>query len=178
MKSKTNSKFAPLIAVIAAAVLWVVWLFLPGAEPIADTNGPDDISLNTLTDADLVADSFSSTAGLTTSTGRITLPGGWQIDDGVEISAKDLSGVVELLWANYLLPSDFDLEISSFSVTGGNARLVVINNGQIVAELHPGDDLVCHLEDLTGPTSLRLAVESAAFTLVFPTHSYDMFEHQ
>ena len=172
-----KNKFAPILAVIAAIALVVVYFLLPGVEPIEDTNGPDDFSLAVLTDADIVADSYSSTGGLTTSTGRVTLPGGWEISDGVEISAKELSGITELLWADYILPSDFYLEISSFTLESGNARLVVVNEGKIVAEIEPGTDIICRLDDLTGRTSLRLATESARFTLVLPTASYDSFEH-
>jgi hypothetical protein len=177
MNQTVKSKFAPLIAVVVAAVLFVIWMLMPGQEPIPDTNGPDDRTLCQLTEADICADSFSYTAGLRTSTGRTELPGGWIISDGMTFSAKELSGVVEILWADYLLPSDFYLEISHFSVEGGNARLVVINEGQIVAEIQPGDDILCRLDNLTGMTSLRLAVESAAFTLVIPSHIYDEFDH-
>lgn len=172
-----NNRFAPILALLAAIVIAVVYFLLPGAEPIADANGPDDRSLAVLTEADIVADSYSSTAGLTISTGRITLPGGWEISDGVEISARELSGVTELLRVDYILPSDFYLELSSFTVESGNLRLVVVNEGRIVAEIEPGTDIVCRLDDLTGYTSLRLAAESARFTLVLPNHIYDSFEH-
>ena len=166
-----------ILAVVVAIVLVVVYLLLPGMEPIEDMNGPDDFSLAVLTDEDICANSYSSTSGLRTATGAFTFPGGIQIGDGMKFYAKELSGITEILWDNYLLASDIYLDVSHFSVESGNARLVVVNEGKIVAEIEPGNDILIHLEDVTGKISLRLATESAKFTLVIPALTYDSFEH-
>ena len=159
--------------VFAAAVLFL--LFRPGQQ-IEDVNGSDDCSLATLTEADILADKRSFT-GLSKSTGRISLPGGWEINDGVKLSSDAFSGVADLLWADYILPSDFYLELSRFQVEGGNFRMVVVNNDEIIAEIQPGEDQIIRIDDITGPTSLRIAGESAAFTIVIPSIDYDSFEH-
>ena len=108
---------------------------------------------------------------------RIHLPGGWTISDGVELSAKKFSGVADILWADYILPSDFSLNLDHFSVTGGNFRMMVINEGEIIADIQPGDDISLLIEDLTGYTVVRIAGESAAFRIVLTEHEYDLFEH-
>ena len=160
-------------AIFAAAVLFL--LFMPGKQ-IEDTNGPDDSTLATLTDADLLADTLSCTS-YSTSTGRIRLPGGWELNDGVKFSSKEFSGVTDLMWVDYILPSDFYLELSNFQVNGGNFRMIVVNNDAIIADIQPGEDVICQIEGITGPTTLRIAGESADFTIVIPTHTYDLFEH-
>ena len=176
MKSSKKS-FPTILIVLVAAVVAAVWLMMPGIEHIEDANGPDDTSLATLTEADILADSIADTGFLSTHRGSIDLPGGWSIGSGVKISSDKLTGVTELLWADYLLPSDFYLNLSLFTVEEGNARLYVVNNDQIVAVLEPGEDVTCLLEDLTGRTAVRLVTESAAFTIVIPEIDYDSFEH-
>lgn len=177
MEKKSNSKFALPIAIIVTICIVVVWMMMPGQEPIADTNGPDDFSLNTLTDEDILASSITATSGLRISTGSITLPGGWEISDGINFSASDFSGVYELLWADYILPSDFHLELNGFTVESGNLKMVVINNDKIIAVIEPGDQVECLIEDITGLTRVRIAAESASFSFTIPQNNYDLFEH-
>lgn len=176
MKSSKKS-FPTILIVLIAAVIAAVWLMMPGIDPIEDVNGPDDTSLATLTEADILSDSIADKGSRTIYRGSIDLPNGWSIGSGVKISSDELSGVTEILWANYILPSDFYLEVSMFAVEAGNARLYIVNNDQIVAVLEPGEDMTCLLEDLTGRTAVRLATESADFTLVIPEIVYDSFEH-
>ena len=114
---------------------------------------------------------------LNRSTGRLVLPGGWEISSGVELSAKKFSGVTDILWADYILPSDFNLCMEHFSVTEGNFRMMVINEGKIIADVQPGDNIDLLIEDLTGPTYVRIAGESAAFRIVMSEFEYDFFEH-
>lgn len=120
---------------------------------------------------------LTCTGGPNSSIGRIQLPGGWTISDGVELYAKKFSGVADILWADYILPSDFSLNLDHFSVTGGNFRMMVINEGEIIADIQPGDDISLLIKDLTGYTVVRIAGESAAFQIVLTEHEYDLFEH-
>ena len=173
-ESKKNNPLLLIAAAIFAAVVLFL-LFMPGKQ-IEDTNGPDDYTLATLTDADLLADERSCTS-YSTSTGRISLPGGWELSDGIKFSSKEFSGVTDLMWVDYILPSDFYLELSRFQVEGGNFRMVVVNNDEIIADIQPGEDQIIRIDDITGSTCLRIAGESAAFTIVIPSIDYDSFEH-
>lgn len=175
-KQKNNPK--ALVAALVAVILLAVYFLLPGMEHIEDANGPADFSLATLTEDDILADSLTCTGGPNRSTGRIHLPGGWTISDGVELYSDQFSGVADLLWADYILPSDFSLDLDSFTVEGGNFRMVVINNGRIIAQIDPGTDIHCLIEDLTGYTVVRIAGESAAFRIVLSETAYDLFEHE
>ena len=173
-KAKGNPLFLIGISVLTLAV----YLFLfTGGDHIEDANGPDDYSLATLTDADILADSREFVGGPNRNTGRIYLPGGWELSDGVELYSEEFSGVADILWSDYILPSDFCLNIDSFTVTGGNFRMVVINNGQIIAEIEPGENIQCRIDGLTGYTVVRIAGESAAFSITMSEFEYDLFQH-
>ena len=179
MKNKNHTAQLPSWAVIPIVIVLIVgFFFLPKMEHIEDANGPDDHSLATLTEADILAKSLTCTGGPNRSTGRLTLPGGWTISDGVELSAKKFSGVTDILWADYILPSDFSLNLDHFSVTGGNFRMMVINEGKIIAEIEPGDDVDILIEDITGYTTVRIAGESAAFSIAMTELQYDLFQHE
>ena len=163
----------PIILIVIAG-----FLFMPKMEHIEDVNGPGDFTLATLTDADILARTLTCTGGPNKSTGRITLPGGWELSSGVKLSANKFSGVADILWADYLLPSDFELVMDHFSVESGNFRMMVINNGRIIADIQPGDSIDLLIEDLTGPTYVRIAGESAAFSIAMTETYYDWFDHE
>ncbi len=167
-----NWAVLPIILIVIAG-----FLFLPKMEHIADTNGPDDFALATLTEADILAGSRTCTGGPNRTTGRISLPGGWELSDGVKLDAEKFSGVADILWADYILPSDFQLTLDRFTVEGGNFRMMVVNNGQIIADIQPGEHVDILIEDITGPTFVRIAGESAAFTIAMTETQYDLFEH-
>ena len=162
----------PIIVIVIAG-----FLFLPKMDHIEDLNGPDDFSLATLTETDLLAKELTCTGGPNTSTGRISQPGGWELSGGVKLYAEKFSGITDILWADYILPSDFHLMLDRFTVEGGNFRMMVINNGRIIADIQPGDNVDVLIEDLTGPTFVRIAGESAAFAIVMTETQYDLFEH-
>lgn len=177
MKNKQKNNPLLLIGLVILGVA-VFFLFFNGMEQIEDVNGPDDYSLATLTDADILANTLQSVGGPKRTTGRLTLPSGWALSDGVELWSDEFSGVAEILWAEYILPSDFCLDLSSFTVESGNFRMVVINNGEIIAEIQPGEDVQCLIEGLTGTTAVRIAGESAAFSITMTETNYDLFEHE
>ena len=167
-----NWAVIPIILVVIAG-----FLFMPKMEHIEDTSGPDTFALATLTEDDILATTLTCTGGPNYSTGRLELPGGWELSSGVKLYSDKFSGVADLLWADYILPSDFSLSLDHFSVESGNFRMVVINNGQIIADIQPGDHVEILIEDITGPTYVRIAGESAAFTIAMTEIEYDMFEH-
>ena len=167
-----NWAVIPIILVVIAG-----FLFMPKMEHIPDTNGPDDLTLATLTEVDILARELTCTGGPNHSAGRISLPGGWELSSGVKLTADKFSGITDILWADYILPSDLTLTLDHFRVEGGNFRMMVINNGQIIADILPGDHVEVLIEDITGPTYIRIAGESAAFTIAMTETEYDLFEH-
>lgn len=162
----------PIILIVIAG-----FLFFPKMDHIADANGPDDFTLATLTEADLLAKSLTCTGGPNSAVGHFSLPGGWELSGGVKLYSDKFSGVTDILWADYILPSDFTLHLDHFSVEGGNFRMMVVNNGKIIADIQPGDNMDILIEDLTGYTTVRIAGESAAFTIAMTEMQYDLFEH-
>ena len=178
MENKHKSKLPGWAVIPIVVVLVVSFLFLPKMEHIADTNGAENFSLATLTEEDILAKSLTCTGGPNRSTGHLSLPGGWEISSGVELYAKKFSGVTDILWADYILPSDFSLSLDHFSVTGGNFRMMVINEGKIIADIQPGDHVDILIEDITGYTTVRIAGESAAFSIAMTELQYDLFQHE
>lgn len=158
------------IAVIAFAAVGCFWIFGSGLEHIPDTNGPEDYSLTTITDENIIKQDLGSIGGPTISQSIL-------FGDGYEFSAKKFTGVYEILYDNFIGKSDFVLDLTNFVVTEGNVRLVVIHNDQIVAELTPDMFVEYRLEDITGTVSLRIAGESAAFSFFMSGHDYNFHSH-
>lgn len=179
MGNKKNTQPLPKWAVIPVILVLIVgFFFLPKMEHIEDINGTADFSLATLTEADILSNTLTCTGGPNRTTGRLTLPGGWELSNGVELSAKKFSGIADILWADYILPSDFCLNLDHFSVTEGNFRMMVINEGKIIADIQPGDDVNVLIENLTGYTVVRIAGESAAFSIIMSEFDYDLYQHE
>jgi uncharacterized protein (AIM24 family) len=97
--------------------------------------------------------------------------------DVYEFSAEKFTGVYEILYDNYFGPSDFELNLTNYEIRGGNFRLVVVHNDEIVAELEPDMFVDYLLEDVTGTVSLRIAGESASFKFYIDDIDYEMHSH-
>ena len=170
---KLNEKAKKLlttVAVMALVIVAGVWILLNGPEHIEDTNGPIDFSLQTITDQQVIDNSFGSVGGPKISRSLF-------LGSTVEFSADKFTGVYEILYDNFLLPSDFTLSITSFVVSGGNFQLVVVHDGEIVATLEPDMFVDYRLEDVTGYVSLRIVGESAAFSFSMSEFDYDFHSH-
>lgn len=171
---KLNAKTKRILVWVGAALLMVVWVAMMLLNPtkhIEDTNGPDDVSLQTITQDQIIHRSIGSVGGPAISTS--TLAG-----DAVTISAKKFTGVYEILYDNYWLPSDFEVDLISFEVYGGNFQLVVVHEEEIVAVLEPGTFVHYRMDDIKGYVSLRLVGESAAFKITMSGYDYDMHTHE
>ena len=163
-------KILPGIAAVLLIVAGCIWMFGDGApSQITDTNGPDDFTLTTITDENIINRDIGSIGGPTISQGLI--------GDGYTFSAKEFSGVYEILYDNFIGKSDFQLDITNFVVTGGNFRMVVVHDDQIVAELTPDMFVEYRLEDIKGTVSLRIAGESASFSFFMANIDYNAHSH-
>lgn len=158
------------IAALVIAVVGGVWLFLGSPDHIADTNGPEDTSIQTITDVQIIDRSIGSVGGPTVSTSLLT--GGT-----VHFSADKFTGVYEILYDNYWGKSDFEVNLVDYQIHGGNFKIVVVHDEKIIAELEPGIFASYRLEDITGYISLRIVGESASFSFDMSQFEYDRHTH-
>ena len=159
-----------LVGVILFVVFVGGWILLTGPEHIEDTNGAENFTLQTITDQQIIDRSTGSVGGPQIS--RSTF-----IGDGVEFSAEKFTGVYEILYDNYILPSDFEVNLTSYEISGGNFKIVVVHEDSIVATLEPGTFVDYRLEDITGYISLRIVGESASFSFHMSSFDYDRHSH-
>lgn len=159
-----------LIVAVVFAIVGGVMLFLNRAEHIEDMNGADDFSLHTITEENIIKLDYGAVGGPTISWGS-----SW--DTTVEFSAKKYTGVTEIFYDNVIGKTDFYVNLASFEVTGGNFRMVVVCNDEIVATLEPGTNVEYCLKDATGYISLRIAGESASFNFTMSEYDYDSHSH-
>lgn len=171
---KLSPKLEKLFWVVLAVSVLVIcgWSFLTSdLEHIEDTNGEDNFALTTITDENIINMDIGALGGPNKSVGILT-------GDSIEFSADKYTGVTEILYDNFIGPSDFDLSLTNFGITGGNFRMVIVHDGEIVAELEPDMFVDYRLEDVTGTVSLRIAGESASFSFCISRFDYDMHSHQ
>lgn len=167
MKNIKNKLFVPviLIAVIIAGIM----LFNTDLEHIEDTNGADNFELQTITDEDIAKIEMGS-LNVGVSTNNIT--------NMNEISSSKFTGVYEVLYTNLIGKSDFLLNIYDFQVNGGNFKMVVVHDGEIVHTITPENAEEFLLEDISGTVSLVIAGESADFSFKMAKFEYDSFSHR
>ena len=168
--SEKAKKNLTLVCVVVFAAVVGAWLILGGTDHIEDTNGPEDFSLQTITDQQIIDRSIGSVGGPTIS--RSVLTG-----DAVEFSAEKFTGVYEILYDNFIGKSDFDLSLLNYEIRGGNFKIVVVHEDKIVATLEPDMFVDYRLEDISGYVSLRIVGESAAFTFAISEFDYDLHSH-
>ena len=148
-----KSRLLPLVLAL------VLLLSLGGCKKYEDTNGPDDYSLQTLTEADLVS---GKTGG--SSVGRVES----NVNDTHKLKIKTFNGVESL---QKFKRGDWQIELS-FQVTKGNARLYLCSGGEILHEFQVNRDnqyyaFTVDSEDV----SLRIAGEDCGFTLQYEVRS-------
>jgi len=165
LKNKFSLIFAIVFVVVAA-----VWFLNSDLEHIEDKNGPDDDSLTTITDENIIKMDMGALGGPNYKKGMLT-------GDTIEISAEKFTGVYEILYDNFIGTSDFVLNITSFDIQEGNFEMTVVHDDKIVARLEPGMFVDYLLEDVKGNVSLRIAGESAAFNFYMSEYDFDLHSH-
>ena len=169
LSEKTKKQLTLAGAAVFAIAVLAMTLF-GGIDHIEDTNGPEDFSLQTITDRQIVELSTGSIGGPAIT--RSSLLG-----STVEFSSKKYTGVSEILYDNFILPSDFVLDLTNFYVHEGNFQLVVVHEDEIVDVLEPDMFVEYRLENVTGYVSLRIVGESASFTFSMSEFDYDLHSH-
>ena len=127
-----------------------------GTRSYEDTNGEDDYSLQTITEADIIRGIGSSIfMSSTVRNNHVTV-----------CTARTMSGVAKLFELD-LNGEDLDLTVSC-SITKGNARLVLVINDEIVHDFGlKGMNQNFTLENVTGAVSLRIAGESTGYSIKY-----------
>lgn len=166
MNEKTK-KILTLVMAVGLVCVCAVWFFLDGIEHIEDTNGSHDFSLTTITDQDII-DATMGCMGFGRSTHALF--------DMVTFSSGKFTGVKEIMWTEVVYSTGVLLHIIDFEVTAGNFKMAVVNDGEIIRVIQPGEDLV-DLGAITGRVSLVIAGESADFTFSLPESDYNAYSH-
>ncbi len=169
LSEKTKKALLTVGAVVLIAVAGV-WFLFGGTGHIEDTNGADNFSLQAISDREIIDISTGSVGGPKIS--RSVLTG-----NTVEFSAEKFTGVYEILYDNFIGKSDFVLDITNYNIHGGNFKMVVVHNDEIVAELEPDMFVEYRLEDVKGYVSLRIAGESSSFTFSMSEFDYNYHSH-
>lgn len=170
---KLNEHAKKVLTIVGAIVFAVVvgaWFIFGGIDHIEDTNGADNFALQEITDENIINEDIGSIGGPKISRSMLT-------GATVEFSAEKFTGVYEILYDNYVLPSDFYLDLTAYEIYGGNFKLVVVHNDEIVAVLEPDLFVDYLLEDVTGTVSLKIAGESASFSFSMSQMDYDSHSH-
>lgn len=161
---KKKKEIGTLGIVVLAAVIAAVLLFGKTMDDIEDVNGPDNHTLATITEADIIAREMScstvpGTAHSKLSFGNITL------ESAIEFYSDKFSGLYEL--DNYYIfkGSDIYFDIWNFEVTEGNCQIFVVLEDTIIGVLNEGQEVTFH-QNVTESGNVRvvLAGESAAFS--------------
>ena len=164
------------IFAIALIIVYALWFFFDDSKHIEDTNGHDN-RLNTITEHD-IKDMTIPGKGLKYEKKQLSFAG---IESNTMTFYSDMySGIEEICYADYILPSDCTIEINDFKITAGNFRLVVVNEGVIIASIEPNNELTGStytFENIKGHISIRLVGESASFSLTLSQSTFDLFEH-
>ena len=124
-----------------------------------DTNGPDDFSLQTITDDDIIHLTLGASGMVYEETSLA------DVITSSEYHSKNFNGVERIYETTCLLPSDISVYIGHMDVKSGNFKLVAVNEDQIIHEFDPdafGETFL--FEDLKGSFSIIAAGESAAFS--------------
>lgn len=154
---KTSPKQNNLLYILIAVAVVVIcgYSFLNSdLKHIEDTNGPEDYTLTTITDENIIKQDMGA-LNVSKSTGLL--------NDGVTFKSDKFSGVYRVFQTNFFFDSDFLMDVAGFWVNSGNFRMCIINDGKIIATVEPGMFATCELSDLNGSFELVIAGESADF---------------
>ena len=154
---KTSPKQNNLLYILIAVAVVVIcgYSFLNSdLKHIEDTNGPEDYSLVTITDENIIKQDMGA-LNVKKSTGLL--------NDGVTFKSDKFTGVYRVFQTNFFFDSDFLMDVAGFWINSGNFRMCIVNDGKIIATVEPGMFATCELSDLNGSFELVIAGESADF---------------
>lgn len=153
-----NRKTGIIIFAIFIVALIAFFPNIGTTKEYKDTNGEDNYSLCKITDEDIIEGMDSSTLNIVTFD---------EVKNEYWYLGKLFNGSTTLGTANSLTSSN-TIEIQKFSVTNGNARLLILADDKIVHDFIPNESgQNFSLNNLEGEILLVVAGESANFEVVF-----------
>ncbi|MBE7000469.1 MAG: hypothetical protein E7428_09825 [Ruminococcaceae bacterium] len=175
MKLNLNPKIKNILWGIFAVVLlavFAIWMINdPPPEHIADTNGAEDFSLQTITEEDVVTMSMGSRGAISESEIKFNFEN-LSISNGKKYAANKFTGLHRLYNATILKGSDIYVSLAEFEIHKGNFAFYVVFDGEIVGRVEPGDDVTSEFllqnVEKTGSLEYIIAGESASFEFIAP----------
>lgn len=154
-KVKSNAKNGILgVGVIIIIIIAVAWFMLTGIKHIEDINGPDNYTLQQITDSNIINRDIGA-RGLDITTNNIT--------NVTTYSSKKFTGVEEIYGEN-IWGNRFEITINHARVDSGNFKIVLLEDDRIVHEFKLNELTQTYvLKNPDGYISLRIAGESADF---------------
>lgn len=133
---------------VFAIIILILCIVLVGCKSYEDTNGPDNYSLETITDEMIIKGTSSSSVGMISS--KKTNDG----DTTIKEKVKRFNGVRTL----YTLEKNTSYVLAlDASVTKGNARIIIVSDTEILA------DFLVNGEDQLIPIDTSIAGDSKVY---------------
>lgn len=143
--------------VIGLTVTCAVWFLFRGGitEHIPDTNGPDDFSLQTITDENIRK----------LNTGALGGGESWDSISNTTTYRSDKFSGVSVIHEKEIWTTGMTINVYNYIVEDGNFRLLVMVDDEILHEFIPNGDLIQTFElgAISGLFSIRIAGESADY---------------
>lgn len=133
-----------------------IWFLFGGGitEHITDTNGPDNFSLQSITDENI----------RTLDMGAL---GGSESSDSISTTTyhSDKFSGVSVIHQEQVRATGMTIKVYNYIVREGNFRLLVMVDDEILHEFVPNGDIIqtCELGAINGLFSIRIAGESASY---------------
>jgi hypothetical protein len=155
---------------IAMVIVFVVLMIKnPRPDHIEDTNGPQNYTLQSITEQDVLDCKMGSRGAVSQEERKLTV-GGIGISSGREYSSKKFTGVQILHTTNLAKGSDLFVSLAEFEVKEGNFVFYIVYDGEIVGQINPGEDVTADflLNDVEKSATLEyvIAGESASFRFI------------
>lgn len=153
-------KILPTVLAVVLVAVVVIWFAGDDLEHIEDTNGPEDFTLQTITDENIIRRDIGA-IGIGENSGIIS--------DTVTYSSDKFTGVYEV-YGESIITNRYEITVNHAQVDAGNFRIVLCVDDRIVHEFALNElTQTFVLEDVRGYVSLRIAGESADFQFDFYT---------
>ena len=169
MDEKTKKILWGAFAVVFVIVFAVWMIASPRPNHIEDTNGADNYALQTITEADVVANEMNSRGSVSKSEAHLSLEY-FDISSGYRYSSRKFTGVQRLYACTIFKGSDVHVYLDDFRINSGNFAFYIVLDGEVVGEIKPSDDGISEflLENIDKTSSLEyfIAGESADFEFI------------
>lgn len=148
-------KIIPLVCAVVLVVVAVFWFLDSDLKHIEDTNGPDDFTLQTITDENIVSRDMGAL--------NVGKKKGLLTGDTVTYHSDCFTGVYEVYGEN-IITNRYEITVNHARVDAGNFKMVLLVDDEIVHTFTLNElTQTFVLEDVRGFVSLRIAGESADF---------------